>query len=228
MCLYVRDLTVAEGMRLQQMLRRANTNVITARRAEIVLASAQGMNVPDVARTFYCSEDHVRDVIHRFNVDGLDSLKPRYGGGRPPTFTPEQRSALVELALTPPQIAGFPWTSWSLSKLQEAAVRRKIVKTISLETIRQVLDEVGVSYQRTKTWKESNDPEFESKKTNQGPLRNAAHRRTRDLHRRVRPLGDSPSTGSQLAPTKQSRSGSSHLLASPRRPLSHGRLRRTR
>lgn len=146
------------------MLQRTNTNVITARRAEIVLASAQGMKVPDIARKYYCSEEHVRDVIRRFNAGSLESLKPRYSGGRPVTFTPEQRSALVELALTPPQFAGFPWTSWSLSKLQEAAIKRKIVKSTSLETIRQVLDDAKVSYQRTKTWKESNDPEFEAKK----------------------------------------------------------------
>ena len=32
------------------------------------------------------------------------------------------------------------------------------------EAIRLILEEKGISYQRTKTWKESNDPEFDGKK----------------------------------------------------------------
>ena len=62
---------------------------------------------------------------------------------------------------------GYPFNSWSLSKLKEAIEERKIVngKTISDESIRQILEEYGISYQRTKTWKESNDPQFEIKKS---------------------------------------------------------------
>lgn len=41
-----------------------------------------------------------------------------------------------------------------------------MVKSISIETIRVILDEADITYQHTKTWKESNDPEFEAKKTN--------------------------------------------------------------
>jgi len=35
---------------------------------------------------------------------------------------------------------------------------------ISHETIRRILQENGIKYRRTKTWKESNDPNFEIKK----------------------------------------------------------------
>jgi hypothetical protein len=35
----------------------------------------------------FSSEDRVRDVLHNFSADGLDSLYPRYAGGRPPVFT---------------------------------------------------------------------------------------------------------------------------------------------
>jgi hypothetical protein len=33
-----------------------------------------------------------------------------------------------------------------------------------------ILGEAKITYQNTKTWKDSNDPEFESKKTNRRPL----------------------------------------------------------
>jgi hypothetical protein len=44
------------------------------------------------------------------------------------------------------------------------AVRRNIVESISLEWLRVILDEADVSRQSIKTWKESRDTEFESKK----------------------------------------------------------------
>ena len=43
-------------------------------------------------------------------------------------------------------------------------IKKGIVKTISINTIRRILNEKGITYKRTKTWKESNDPEFEFKK----------------------------------------------------------------
>ncbi|WP_339373156.1 helix-turn-helix domain-containing protein, partial [Paenibacillus elgii] len=93
-----------------------------------------------------------------------DSLKPNYGGGRPPTFTAEQREAIIDLAQIPPHTIGYPFTNWSLSKLKEAAEERGIVPSISIETVRVILDEAQITYQHTKTWKESTDPEFEVKK----------------------------------------------------------------
>jgi len=62
-------------------------------------------------------------------------------------------------------LLGQPFSRWSLEKIKEYLLNKKIVKTISIETIRTILKENKISYQRTKTWKESNDPDFERKKT---------------------------------------------------------------
>ena len=40
----------------------------------MVLLSAQGMDVPTIARVAFTSEDRVRDVIRNFNADGFGSL----------------------------------------------------------------------------------------------------------------------------------------------------------
>jgi transposase len=40
----------------------------------MVLLSAQGMDVPEIAKVAFTSEDLVRDVIRNFNADGFDSL----------------------------------------------------------------------------------------------------------------------------------------------------------
>jgi len=163
MCLYVRQLSLAEGRKLQSIL-RGGRNRIKMRRAQVVLASAQGSKVPDIARRFYYSPQHVRTIVKDFNANGFQALESKYGGGRPKTFTDDQRSLIVETALCPPDLLGQPFRRWSLAKLRDFLVAEKIVESIALETIRQILKANKVCLQRTKTWKECNDPKLRSKK----------------------------------------------------------------
>jgi hypothetical protein len=87
----VRQITSEESNRLLRIVRRSSGSVVTWRRAQMVLLSAQGMDVAQNAKVAFTSPDRVRAVIDNFN-DGFDSLVPRYAGGRPPTFTlPERR-----------------------------------------------------------------------------------------------------------------------------------------
>jgi transposase len=90
----VRDLSNDEGRRLLAIVRRGTGSVVKWRRAQIVLWSAQAMEVPAIAKIAFTSEDRVREVIHNFNDDGFASLEPRYAGGRPPKFTLPQRQAI--------------------------------------------------------------------------------------------------------------------------------------
>ena len=83
----VREISNDEGNRLLRIVRRSSGSVVTWRRAQMVLLSAQAMDVTMIAQVTFTSEDRVRDVLHNFNLDGFDSLYPRYGGGRPPVFT---------------------------------------------------------------------------------------------------------------------------------------------
>src|SRR5215204_26143 len=83
----VRQISNEEGNRLLRIVRRSSGSVVTWRRAQMVLLSAQGMDVPMIAKVTFASPDRVRDVIHNFNADGFDSLQPKYAGGRPPKFT---------------------------------------------------------------------------------------------------------------------------------------------
>src|SRR5215813_13004636 len=85
--LRVREIDVEEGRRLLRFVRRGTGSVVTWRRAQMVLLSAQKMPVAKIAEVTFTSSDRVRDVIHNFNADGFDSLYPKYAGGRPRTFT---------------------------------------------------------------------------------------------------------------------------------------------
>jgi transposase len=122
------------------------------------------MDVPQIAPLAFTSEDRVREVVHSFNADGFDSLYPRYAGGRPAKFSAEQRSEVKKIALGRPQDYGLAFLTWSLTKLAAHLVAKGVVDDISHEGLWVLLFEEGVSFQAVKTWKESNDPDFEAKK----------------------------------------------------------------
>ena len=163
MCIYVREITEKEGQKLQKLLRRSK-DPVEMRRAAVVLQSAQGFKVSEIARSQFYSKKQVRKIINRFNEEGFPSLKSNYTGGRPPRFRREVRLDIVDTAMSRPEDLGLPFTQWSLTKLKACLIKKGIVDSISIERLRQILKEEGFSYQRSKTWKESTDPDFEPKK----------------------------------------------------------------
>ena len=162
--LRVREIDDDEGRRLVRIVRRGSGSVVTWRRAQMVLLSAQGMDVAAIARVAFTSEDRVRDVIRNFSADGFSSLYPRYKGGRPPKFTPGQRREIKKAAKSRPGEHGLPFSAWSLPKLAEFVVAEGGVDDISHEGLRVLLREEGVTFQRLKTWKASRDPDHAVKK----------------------------------------------------------------
>ncbi len=165
MCIYVRNITDEEEIRLKDILRRSD-DAIKVKRSQIILASAQKRRVPEISKSFGFSRDYVCDVIHSFDKIGFQALESKYDNcGKKPTFTEDVRRRIIDAALTKPSDLRLPFTCWSLIKLRDYIVDQGYVTAISIETIRQILKENGIKYRRTKTWKDSNDPEFESKKT---------------------------------------------------------------
>ncbi|MFF5434867.1 helix-turn-helix domain-containing protein [Streptomyces griseofuscus] len=69
----VREIDDEEGRSLLRIIRRGTGSVVTWRRAQTVLLSAQGMPVPKIAEVSFTSTDRVRDVLHNFNTDGFAS-----------------------------------------------------------------------------------------------------------------------------------------------------------
>ena len=159
-----RRLTDQEGQRLQQIVRRGRHESVRVRRALIVMASASGTPVTAIARLVAAHEDTVRDVIHAFNEKGLAALDPRWAGGRPRLLSPDDEDFVVQTATTRPTKLGQPFTRWSIRKL--AAYLRKVhgrVIRIGREALRRLLARRGVTFQRTKTWKESPDSDRDAK-----------------------------------------------------------------
>jgi transposase len=164
----VRRLSDEEGQRLQRLVRRGEpkttTSVIRYRRAMVVLASAGGNSVPVIARLVAADEDTVREVIHRLNELGMRALDPHWAGGRPRQISAEDEAFLVETARTRPRKLGCPFTHWSVRKLiGYLADNPHRVVHIGRERARRLLLDHEISFQQTKTWKESTDPDRDAK-----------------------------------------------------------------
>jgi Helix-turn-helix domain len=121
--LRVREIDDGEGQRLVRIIRRGSGSVVTWRRAQMVLLSAQGMDVTAIAKVAFTSEDRVRDVIRNFNADGFGSLYPNRGavtrrsspcrsGGRSRRSPSPSRSSMT-CRFPPGAWTGWP-TSWWL------------------------------------------------------------------------------------------------------------------
>jgi transposase len=133
-----------------RIVRRSSGSVVTWRRAQMVLLSAQGMDAGGIAAVTFTSADRVRDVLHNFHADGFDSLRPKYAGGRPPKFDPAQRAEIKKIALGRPADHGLPFSTGSLSKLADflaaEGMAEGLVEDISHEGLRVLLREQGVSF----------------------------------------------------------------------------------
>jgi len=157
---FVRPLAPAEGQRLKRISRQAKHSS-TRQRAAILLASATEMSAPEIAELWMSDESHVRKVIHEFNRHGFASLRPRFRGGRPRRISGDDEARIVAVAGARPDTLGVPLTRWSLAKLAEYLGGQGI--EISPAHLGRILARAGLSFQRTRSWKASPDPDYEAK-----------------------------------------------------------------
>lgn len=161
---FVRAITDEEGQRVAR-ISRTSRDPIRLRRALIVLASAQGRPAGDIAALIAGTDAYVREVIHAFNRDGFAALDPKRSGGRPAKIDDATAEEICRVALARPRDLDRPFECWSIAKLHEHLVAAKVIGAdVSAEAVRRVLKARRITYQRTKTWKESPDPDFEAKK----------------------------------------------------------------
>lgn len=103
-------------------------------------------------------------MIHRFNEIGLACLDPQWAGGRPRLLSPDDEDFVVRTATTRPLELGWPFTRWSIRKLV-AHLRKAQGRVIRIgrEALRTLLARRGITFQHTKTWTESTDPDRDAK-----------------------------------------------------------------
>lgn len=161
--IFVRDLSPDEAARLRRMSRRSKVFALR-QRAQILLASDSGASAPQIAQVLQTDENQVRRVISEFNADGMGSLRPPTGGGQPRRIDDAAQEAIRAVALARPVDLGEPRTRWSLTTLRRYLIRHRVVAGLSKEHLRRLLNRMGITAQRTRTWKWSSDPLYEQKK----------------------------------------------------------------
>ena len=224
---FVRPLTGEEAVKLRRISRQSKVFALR-QRAQIVLASDSQSTASEIARVLQTDENQVRRVIREFNEMGMDFLRPRSGGGRPRRIDHEIRERIRAVALARPQDLGEPFTRWSLTTLRRYLVTEEIVDRVSKEHLRRILNSLGITAQRTRTWKKSNDPYFEQKKSwVLSAYRGGGgghHRRRGGLLRRVRSHIAQTPRRSGLVPKEKTRPPASDLSPHRWRPKALGRL----
>jgi transposase len=164
--LFVPELTVEHRTALCAGLRSAEA--FTARRCQILLASADGKAPSAIARDLRCTSPTVRNAIHAFAREGLDCLHEK--SSRPHSARPlldgSRAESLKEVLHQRPRAFGKPTSLWTLDLVAEVChAKGWTPRVVSGETIRQALKRLDVGWRRAKRWITSPDPAYARKKT---------------------------------------------------------------
>ena len=157
--IFVRTLSDEERTTLQSGLR--SSDGVLVRRCQMVLASARGERVPQIAVLVGGDEKTVRQLLQRFNRQGRAAL-PR-GSSRPhqppPRAFPGERAEQVRALLhRRPRDFGHPTSLWTLDLAAEVSCAQGLTPTrVSGEAIRQTLLRLGIGWKRAKHWITSPD-----------------------------------------------------------------------
>lgn len=159
--LFARQVTEVE----QDPLKKAqiSSSAFTRDRARIILQSLKGMPCDKIAEKLGCEARKVRTAIKAFNRNGLKALERGKARGATPKFTKEQRAQMLMIASTEPKQLRLHFTTWSLSKLRDYLIEKKIVDSISIERLRQLLKAERIRLLKSRRRQYSNDPLFAKK-----------------------------------------------------------------
>lgn len=145
----------AEPDVVKELRRRSRSTTIGARdmeRANIVLLRLDGVGVETVAERLKTTSKRVSLWSGRFERSGLDGLDDRPGRGRKPSIPNAKVARVVTEATRPPRGK----TRWSIRSMSRHA-------GVSPSTVQRIWSKNDLKPHRVKTFKLSNDPQFEEK-----------------------------------------------------------------
>lgn len=163
--IFVREINEAEKQALEKACRA--TDACEMKRAQILLASSQGLTTTAIEKRFGYSAEYARQMIHRFNRQGIDCL-PRKSSA------PLTAAAIIDagkceqikqLMHRSPRVYGKAGSLWTLTLVAEVLSEEGATpRRMGNETIRAAMKKNGISWKRAKAWITSPDPNYELKK----------------------------------------------------------------
>jgi transposase len=163
MTIRVRAVGEEEREELARMARSRTVGAGLVRRARIVMHALEGLKAPEIGARMDLGGTTVRHWLKRFNARGLQGLEEDVRTGRPPTYSAEQRSAVIDTALTPPADLGLPFASWTLDRLVAHLAARGIAMRRS--RMSEIFVQEGLKWRHEETWfGERVDPDLARKR----------------------------------------------------------------
>jgi transposase len=163
MTIRIRALSAEESSELQELARSRKRGAGLVRRAQIIVHAVAGLTAPEIAARMDLCGKTVRFWLKRFNERGFDGLEEDVRSGRPPTYSADERSAVIRTALTRPAELGLPFACWTLDRLvaylseHGTAMRRSRISEIFIHE--------GLRWRHEETWfGERVDPDFARKR----------------------------------------------------------------
>lgn len=137
-----------------------STSSFTKDRARIILLSAEKLFSKPIAERVGCEERKVRDAIKSFNKNGLKSLERKKAKGAEPKFTEEIKKNIILNFSKEPKEFNYVFTAWTLPRFKKHLIETNVVKSISIESVRQILNKSGAKLEKSKRWQYSPDKNF--------------------------------------------------------------------
>src|ERR1041384_316482 len=163
MTLRVRALSEEEGHKLARITRSQKLGAGLVRRAQIIQHAVDGLSAPGIAAKMGLCGATVRFWLKRFNERGLPGLAEEMRSGRTPTYTAEQRSAVIAAALSRPAEVGLPFASGTLARLVAYLSEKGI--GMKRSRVSEILQAEGLKWRQEDTWFGARvDPEFARKR----------------------------------------------------------------
>ena len=143
------SLSETERAEAQRFVRQGKANARTLTRAWILLKLADGWDEAKIAETFAISQATVKNVARRFAEGGLDAiLHDKVQQRRRQALTGQQAAHLIALTCSP---APDGHDHWTVRLLAGKAVELGFVKSISPNTIHELLKKTNSSPGSTNT-----------------------------------------------------------------------------
>lgn len=158
---YIRVLTEQERKELGKATK--SSNAFTGNRARIILLSSQRLFAKQIAEKLSCEERKVRKAIKEFNSKGISALQRGKAKGATPKFDELKKKIILMHFSKTPMSFGYHFTTWTLPRFTKHLIDYKVVESISIEKVRQILDEAGARLKRSKRWQYSPDKDFHKK-----------------------------------------------------------------
>lgn len=135
----------AEIRKLHKLLEEELTSW-QRRRAESILLYRGGLNGVEIAKLLEVHVNTVYNDLRNFSNNGLAAIEQPRKAGTPARISENQIAEIMRLAKLTPVEIGLPYGRWSLSKLRDYLIKKRIVKNISEMHLWRLLRKGGCTF----------------------------------------------------------------------------------